>query len=869
MNNETEVTNLRESNENTERNKQSQTVELPKFVPEGYEKKWQEFWEDHEIYHFDFNSEKPVFSIDTPPPTVSGKIHIGHAMAYSQTDFVARYKRMNGYNVFYPFGFDDNGLATERFVEKKNKVRAKSLKRTEFTQLCLETTKEVEKELKAIAKSFGISPDWNLYYSTINEKFRKLSQLSFIELYEKGREYRKEAPVLWCPHCQTAIAQVEMEDKVVPTLFNNIIFKVDGMDDLIISTTRPELLPACVSIFVHPNDKRYKGYIGKEATVPLFNYKVKIMSDSKVDPTKGSGVVMCCTFGDQTDMEWYQKYNLDLREGILSNGRMSNICGPYAGMTTKEAREAVINDLKEKGILVSQKKIMHSIHVHERCGHEIEIINTKQWFVKYLDLKDKFFELGAQLKWHPEFMKHRYDNWVKGLSWDWCISRQRFFGVPFPVWYCKNCGKPILAKKDQLPVDPLVDKPPVDKCPYCGSTEFVPEKDVMDTWATSSLTPLIMSGWQQNEEAFKKLFPMSLRPNGHDIISFWLFNSIVKSYLHTGKLPWKEAMINGFVLDSHGEKMSKSKGNISDPKDIIKQYSADILRYWAVSNKFGDDLSLNEKEFKRGRKFINKLWNASRFALSFMKEYRKSDFDFNELSTLNKWILSSLNLVIKDATEHMENYEFSKAKASIESFFWHDFCDNYLEIVKGILYSKENHEEKEIEGTYYTLYLVTYTILKLFAPFVPHITEEIYQLFFRLYEDKESIHLQQWPKYDEKTYDLESLNKGDIAIEVIGLIRKYKANNHFSMKEPIKRVTIYTKDKNYINYLREGLLNEVLATTHVAEINFDEASIDTIKESLAKKSQPESEQTEPKDINQASSEIIESDTYDLGILVEK
>ena len=806
--------------------------EIPKFVPKDYEQKWQEFWQENEIYKFDLNTDKQVFSVDTPPPTVSGKMHIGHAMAYSQTDFIVRYKRMKGYNIYYPFGFDDNGLPTERYVEKKNKVSAKSMPRSEFISLCLDTTKEIEKKLRNDWASLGISPEWGLYYSTINPLFRRQSQLSFVKLYKQGREYRKEAPVLWCPHCQTAIAQVEMTDKEVKSTFNDLIFKVKGKKDLIISTTRPELLPACVTIFVHPDDERYFDYVGKEAVVPIFGHSVKIMSDPKVDPKKGTGAVMCCTFGDQTDMEWFQKYNLELKEAILPNGRMSDLAGPYASLKVKDAREKIIADLKEKGFLISQKEIMHSVNFHERCDHEIEIINTKQWFIKYLDLKDEFITLGRKIKWHPEFMRHRYENWINGLSWDWCISRQRFFGIPFPVWYCKSCGETIVADAKDLPLDPTISKPPVDKCPHCGGTEFVPDYDVMDTWATSSLTPLVMSGWESDEELFKKIFPMSLRSNGHDIISFWLFNSIVKSYLHTGKLPWKEAMINGYVLDPKGNKMSKSKGNVKDPADIINLYSADILRYWAASNKFGDDIALNEMEFTRGKKFVNKLWNASKLVISSLEGYEKKDLNLSDLTEIDKWLISSFNYAIRDVTAEMENFEFSKAKAIIENFFWHDFCDNYLEIVKDRFYSKENYEKSEILSAQFVLYNSLLGILKVLSPFVPHITEEIYQLFFRDFEKDISIHISKWPEFDEDYYDLKAFNKGDLATEIISIVRKYKAQNHYSMKEKISEIIISADNLEFKEYAKD--LEDVIKTTlSVSKISFKNYSKELTETEIA------------------------------------
>ncbi len=785
------------------------------------EKKWQDFWENERIFKFNPNTDKEIFSLDTPPPTVSGIMHIGHAMGYSQADFAMRFHRMLGKEIFYPFGFDDNGLATERFVEKKAKVRGNSMSRKEFKELCLKVTKETEDKLRQKWKSLGISPDWNQVYRTIDDNSQRISQLSFIELYEKGREYQKEAPTLWCPHCRTAIAQVELEDKELQSFFNDIVFRIaDSDEEIIISTTRPELLPACVAVFVHPEDEKHMGLVGKKAKVPLFDFEVPILSDERVDMEKGSGIVMCCTFGDLTDMEWYYAYNLPLKVAIDTAGRMTDIAGKYKGMMNKEARKAIIEDLKDNDLLRKQEQITHVVNVHERCGHEIEIIHTKQWFIKYLDLKDKFIELGRQIEWHPKFMRHRYENWIKGLQWDWCISRQRFHGVPFPVWYCEKCGEKILANKEDLPVDPLIDKPPLDKCPKCGYTGFVPEEDVMDTWATSALTPMIATDWDTKKsdkrQLFDKIFPYSLRANGHDIISFWLFNAVVKSYLHENRLPWKVAMINGWVLDEHGRKMSKSKGNVVDPMNVLDRYGADALRYWAASKKFGEDVNYSEKELSNGKKTVVKLWNAARFALMHLEDYEP--INNVELSDIDKWVLSELNTTIKNATKYLKEYDFSKAKAEIERFFWNVFCDNYLEIVKDRLYNSEDYTQKELESAKYTLYNAVLVTLKLFAPFLVHITEEIYQSFFRGFEGHKSIHLAEWPSFRKEWQDDSLLEAGKALLSVISKVRRYKALNKLSMKAELTSIAISLPKAIDLSMFER----ELKSTLHVKEINVEE-----------------------------------------------
>jgi valyl-tRNA synthetase len=786
-------------------------MELPRiYEPHEAEKKWQQKWLKDGIYLFDVKSKKPVFSMDTPPPTVSGAMHIGHAMAYSQADFVMRFKRMNGFEVFYPWGFDDNGLATERFVEKKAGVKATLMKRDDFRKLCLEQTKETEDFMLKQFLSLGISPDTSSIYHTIDKPVQRISQLSFLDIYRMGREYRRESPIIWCPECRTAIAQVELKDKEFSTTFNDIVFKV-GPKNLIISTTRPELLSSCVAVFYHPDDERYKELSGKEAKVPLFDFKVPILADKRVGIDKGTGLVMCCTFGDQTDIEWFLEHNLPLKISITNDGKMNELAGKYAGLPMKEARLKIIEDLKAESLLKDQSPITHSVNVHERCGTEVEYIVSKQWFIKYLDLKDKFLELGDKLKWYPSHMKARYDNWVKGLRWDWCISRQRYFGVPIPVWYCKKCDAEIVAAEKDLPVDPLVDSPPVKACPKCGGTEFEGEKDVLDTWATSSLTPFIAGKWKEDDKLFEKVYPYSLRSNGHDIITFWLFNGIVKSYLHEKKLPWKDAMINGFVTDHHGEKMSKSKGNVVHPDDVISKFSADALRFWAASSKLGEDLPYQEKDLVTGTKFLTKLWNASKFALMHLE-----DFDGKKPKTLmpiDTWMLSCLQDIIKESTATFEHYEFSKTMQLMENFFWHTLCDNYLEMIKGRLYA-EDKNSPERRSAQYALYQVNLTILKLIAPMLPHITEEIYSLHFAKHEKEGSIHLSPWPVYDKELKDEPIQKSGNMVVDIISRIRKFKSMRDLSLKA---QIDVLTLEKKYEKNLKE-FENTLRDTTASARI---------------------------------------------------
>ena len=777
------------------------------------EEKWKSYWEKEKIYSFDKKSKKKIYSIDTPPPTVSGEMHIGHACSYSQQDFIIRYKRMSGHNIFYPFGTDDNGLPTERLVEKRKNVKAKEMPRSEFIKLCTDFLKEELPKFIQDWKNIGISCDFNTSYSTIDNHSRKVSQWSFLDLYKKKRLYRKDAPAMWCPECKTGVAQVEVQDKEIESNFNDIIFNV-GKDKLTIATTRPELLPACVSIFYHPSDKRYKKYLGKKASVPLFNFEVPIMEDERADPEKGTGIVMCCTFGDQTDMEWQKAHNLPIKIAITEDGKMTEIAGKYRGLSIKVARKEIISDLKKSNLLTSQKPIKHFVNVHERCGTEIEFIKSKQWFVKYLDLKEDMLKWGSELKWYPEYMKHRYDNWVKGLQWDWLISNQRYFGVSFPVWYCKKCNEVILAEEKQLPIEPSKDKPLIKNCPKCKSSEFIPETDVLNTWFTSSMTPQIAIQLMP-VEIQKKLFPMSLRPQAHDIITFWLFNTMIKSRLHYNKNPWKDTIISGFVK-IEGEKMSKSKGNIIRPQEIIKKYGADSIRYWASSSKLGEDFNYQEKDVMTGKKFVTKILNATNFIFMNLKHQEKMP----KLEETDRLFLTQLNNLIKSATISFEQYNYSKAKSETDQFFWQQLADNYLEIVKNRVY---NGSENEKASAHYALYNSLLTILKMMAPITPFITEEIYQNHFKKYEKQKSIHIESWPS-EIKVKKYKDDNKIWLKLlEIVTLVRQEKSRAQKSMKAEII-LTLPEEDQK----LLKSVMKDLKAVTNAKEISSGNLKVDIL-----------------------------------------
>ncbi|MFH1587801.1 MAG: valine--tRNA ligase [Candidatus Diapherotrites archaeon] len=781
------------------------------------EQEWQNYWLKEGIYGFDENSEKPVFSIDTPPPTVSGKMHLGHAFSYSQQDFIARYKRMKGFNVFYPFGTDDNGLATDKLIEKTKKIKSSEMPRKEYVKLCLDTLIDLRKEYISDWKAIGMSCDWKINYTTIDEFSQKISQKSFLDLYEMKRIYRKKSPIMVCPQCHTAIAQVELEDKEKESALIYIEVKAETGDKLIFATTRPELLPACMGISVHPEDKRYRHLIGKKIKLPLINREVILTADEATNPEYGSGVVYYCSYGGLECIEWLARHpEAKPVHAMELNGKFNELAGKYHGMNSEEARKEIIQDLKKAGALIKEEKLNHIVNVHERCGTAIEYVATEQWFIKYLDLKKEFLARGKEMHWFPEHMVSRYTNWIKGLQWDWCISRQRNFGVPFPAWYCAECKEVILAKEEQLPVDPLEDKP-IEKC-KCGSKKFIPEKDVLDTWATSSLTPRLAIEKFRGKKIFSKLYPMDLRPQAHDIITFWLFNTMVKSHLHFNSIPFKNIMISGWALDSKGKKMSKSKGNVIHPQELIKKYSADCLRYWAGQTSLGEDSPFSEKEFVSALKFITKLINATKFVSMLCKDFNEKEFNLKkaDFASTDKWILSRINSVKKQASEALDKYEFSKALNETRNFFWLEFADYYIEEVKYRVYDENCTNKKEAQ---HCLNSVMLDVLKLLAPFLPHAIEEIMQENFKSQLTQKSVHLEKWPEAIQEFINEEFEEKGKIMNSVIAEIRKFKTGKQMSLNAEIDKIRIELK-KEEKEKLSENELNEIKATMKVKEIEF-------------------------------------------------
>jgi len=747
------------------------------------EKQMQELWEQEQVYRFNKNAEGQLYSIDTPPPTVSGNLHIGHLFSYTQAEMVARFRRMQGYNVFYPFGFDDNGLPTERLVEREEKIHAHTMPRSEFITKCQQATVKYENEFKAFWKSLGFSVDWETEYQTISPEVQKISQELFLQLVKMGKAYTKESPVLWCTECQTSIAQAELETADIESTFNYIPFVIDG-ETLEIATTRPELLYGCVCLFVNPGDERYQHYVGKMATVPLYNYQIPILTDEKVDMKKGTGVVMCCTFGDSTDAEWYAQHNLPYRKVILPNGKISEDVPFIGGLRIPAAHKEIIRLLDEKGLLNKSEAITHTVGTHERCGKPTEIIPSRQWYIHILSQKERFLEAADEINWYPANMKNRYIAWVENLKWDWCISRQRYFGVPFPVWYCNECKTPVFAKVEQLPINPL-ENDYKGTC-QCGCTSFTPKSAVLDTWATSSVTP------QLNERLGLKLTPMSMRTHAHEIIRTWTFYTIVRSLYHTGSIPWKDLMICGFILAKKGEKISKSKSNNPlDPKYLIATHSADALRYWTAGARLGTDTFFSPEELSISKRFITKLWNASKFAISHLQDIDLTTIP--KLLPVDEWIIQRVNETSAKAAQLLTEYEIGSARHEIDELFWKDFCDNYVEIIKERLYRPDIHGIKERASGQHAVYYAFLNILKLYAPYVPHITEYIYQTFFRQYENAKSIHLTHWGKPSAINTDL--IEFGEKLKDIISEMRKYKSENNLSMATEMNEIEIRTEPR--------------------------------------------------------------------------
>jgi len=773
------------------------TNKLPKtYEPDKIEPKWQEHWEKEGLYTFDPDADGPVYVIDTPPPFTSGTLHMGHILNHTWIDIAARYKRMRGYNVLLPQGFDCHGLPTELQVEK---LGISKEDREKFREACIDWTEKSIEKMKAQFKRLGYSADWSREYRTMSKDHITKVQLSLLKFNDLGLIYRKRHPIHYCCNCGTALAKAELGYIEQDGTLNYIRLDVDGIDNghITIATTRPELMCACVAVMVHPDDERYDKYVGKTARLPLYERSVPIIADEDVDMTFGTGAVYVCTYGDEQDLVWQQKYSLPVIIAIDENGLMTGAAGKYKGMSIKECQRQIIADLKSSGAITKQEQIKHRVLIHSErtdCQKPIEFIPMPQWFIRVKDRTEDVIEAAEKMNWYPKYMFQRLTDWANSLDWDWVISRQRVFGTPIPFWYCEDCDEIIAPSQDELPVNPAVDSAPVGACPKCRSKNIKGSPDVCDCWVDSSISPLMASNWLSNE--FEKLYPTSIRPQGYEIIRTWLFYTIFRCLILTGDAPFKDVLVNGMVLGEDGKKMSKSLGNVVAPDEIIDEYGVDPVRQWAAIASLGEDFPFELKEIVHGRRFLTKMWNVVRFSMPHRSGAP------GELNIIDKWILSKLNRLIRDVTADMDRYEF-KTLQKIRSFAWSELADNYIEMIKYRLYGDDADAKNAAR---HTLSRVVDDVLLLLAPFVPHFVEECHS-----YIGDGSIHKCRWPEANESLIDDEVEKGGEVIKEVIGAIRRYKSEKGLPLNAELEKIKIYASAPDE-KWIKQGI-NDIKGTT--------------------------------------------------------
>ncbi|MCK9630243.1 MAG: valine--tRNA ligase [Methanoregula sp.] len=744
-------------------------------LPKNYdfaevEERWRSTWRDEDHY-FDRNSKKPQFVIDTPPPYPTGNFHIGNALNWCYIDFFARYKRMKGFNVMFPQGWDCHGLPTEVKVEELNHITKNDVSREEFRKMCRELTEKNIAAMRITLRKMAFSTDWSNEYITMTPKYYSKTQLSFLRMLASGYIYQSEHPVNYCTRCETAIAFAEVAYEDRETQLN--YFDFDGVE---IATTRPELLAACVAVAVHPNDERYHKLKGTSMKVPLFGHDVPVVQDEAVDPAFGSGAVMICTFGDKQDVHWWKQHNLALRKAIDRQGKMTAIAGKYQGLNSTDCRAAILADMKEKKILHRQEKLAQRVGTCWRCKTPIEILSERQWFVKIKP--DEIQKAAHEITWYPGHMLLRMGNWVEQMEWDWCISRQRIFATPIPVWFCRKCGEMVVPDEKDLPIDPTLVKPK-HACKKCGSTEFDGEVDVLDTWMDSSISVLNVTGWDGSGKP--PYFPAQIRPQGHDIIRTWAFYTILRAVALTGSRPWDQILVNGMVLGEDGFKMSKSRGNIIVPEEILEKNGADALRQWgAMGAATGSDIMFNWNDVVSASRFQTKMWNITKFALI---QLEKGGFDKNTPVTAlaDRWLLVRLSDTVEQVSDAMEAYQFDVALKAIREFAWDALADNYIELVKGRLYQQDASRASAC----LVLHTAFDALCRMLAPFTPYFAEECYSYF----NPGQSVHKQPWVSF---TYDDEAARvEGNTLVLVVAEVRKYKHDNGMALNAPLGKVTIY------------------------------------------------------------------------------
>ena len=805
---------------------------------EGLEEALSARWEREGTYRFDrTKSRDQIYSIDTPPPTVSGSLHVGHVFSYTHTDIVARFQRMRGKEVFYPMGWDDNGLPTERRVQNYFGVRCDpslpydpsfvppekpekqpiSVSRPNFIELCVKLTVEDEKIFEDLWRYLGLSVDWSMTYATIARPAQRVSQLMFLRLLAKKLAYQVEAPTLWDVDFRTAVAQAELEDREQPGAYHRIHFaKADGSGMVAIETTRPELIPACVALVAHPDDVRFQPLFGTEVVTPMFGVTVPVLAHALADPDKGSGIAMICTFGDTTDVIWWRELKLPVRAVVQTNGTLGPVTwgepgwetahvaraqqayDQLAGLSAKKAQVKIVELLRESGDLQGDPKpITHHVKFYEKGDRPLEIVTSRQWFIKTMDYREAFIARGREMAWHPEYMQARYENWVNGLNGDWCVSRQRFFGVPFPLWYplradgTTDYNRPLVPDESRLPIDPSTDLPEGYTANQRGKPGgFVADPDVMDTWATSSVSPQLVSQWQTDADVFARTFPMDLRPQAHDIIRTWLFSSVVRAHFENDSVPWTHASISGWVLDPDRKKMSKSKGNVVTPLALLQEYGSDGVRYWAARGGPGVDTAFDVGQMKIGRKLAMKVMNVSKFVLA-------GDQPAGAVTeALDRGMLQNLAGLVDEATAELEHYEYAKALAKVESFFW-DFCDNYVEAAKSRRYGDFGPDAAASAST--AMRLALSVLLRLLAPYLSFVTESVWS-----WSQEGSVHRAAWPTRVEviavSGTDAAAQQSVFHLTDALNAIRKAKTDQKVSVGTPVRQV-IYFAAENVVTSL--------------------------------------------------------------------
>ncbi len=749
------------------------------------EPKWQEWWQRERVYEFDQSPQAAgkAYLIDNPPRYASGGLHVGHAIHYTHIDMAARYKRMTGHNVMFPLCFDTNGIPIEERVERNLGVTRLDVDRHRFVEMCREFANQNIEEMTRQFKILGCSMDPSVYYQTDAPYYRRVTQISFLRMFEQGLVYKGTFPVNWCPRCLTALADAEVEYRDRESQYNDIVFRVEETgEEVIISTTRPELLCTCQMVALHPSNPRVQDLVGKHMITPLYERAVPVIADEKVDPEKGTGVVMICSIGDKEDLQWILKHRLQFEMAIDEQGRMTDLAGRYRGMKVAEARKAVLEDLEGVGLLRGQRPTLQSVGTCWRCHTAVEFLRRPQWFLKSLPFKEAVLGHADELNWYPQHMRQRLDDWVNSLEWDWVISRQRYFATPIPIWEC-DCGEVIPAREEQCYVDPTKHKPPVEACPKCGG-ELKGCEDVFDTWMDSSISAPYIAFWKRDDEKFERYYPNGLRPQSSDIIRTWAYYSLLRSHLLFGTKPWRDIMIDGFILAPDGTPMHASLGNAIDPLETLESYGADVMRYLAALCAIGQDSNFRPPDLVRGRRFVEKFWNVQQFVQLAL---RNSDAKTDARRVLDDWILDLLAELVDSVRVHYDNLDFAPAMREIQYFLWHELADHYIELVKSRVY------EGNDPGAVQTLWTAGLAVTKMLAPLLPHVTEEVYQQIYKDREGAPTVHLSSFPEPPARAH--EARRVGELAKAVAGAVRGWKSDNGWALNRPLAAVEVITPVK--------------------------------------------------------------------------